>query len=109
MNRVLGILFIIISAVSFGTLAILGRYAYADGLDTFTLLFLRFTFSALIMAGILVMRREGVPRGTPLALLIGMIRYVSQSFCFLTATHYALSGFEALLLYFIPPLSPSSR
>jgi len=46
MNRALGITFIIISAASFATLAIFGRYAYADGLDTFTLLFLRFTFSA---------------------------------------------------------------
>ena len=70
MNRLSGILFIIISAASFGTLAILGRYAYADGLDTFTLLFLRFTFSALIMAGIHVARREGLPRGRPLALLL---------------------------------------
>ena len=52
MNRALGITFIIISAASFGTLAIFGRYAYADGLDTFTLFFLRFTFAALIMAGI---------------------------------------------------------
>ena len=31
MNRALGITYIIISAASFGTLAILGRYAYADG------------------------------------------------------------------------------
>ena len=58
MNRALGITYIIISAASFGTLAILAHYAYADGLDTFTLLFLRFTFSALIMTGILIVRRQ---------------------------------------------------
>ncbi len=104
MNRALGILYIVISAASFGTLAIFGRYAYADGLDTFTLLFLRFTFSALIMGGILVARREGLPRGKTLALLIGMgaIGYVGQSFCYLTATQYASAGLVALLLYLYP-------
>jgi drug/metabolite transporter (DMT)-like permease len=104
MNRALGITFIIISAASFGTLAIFDRYAYADGLDTFTLLFLRFTFSALIMAGLLVARREGLPRGKTLALLIGMdaIGYVGQSFCFVTATQYASAGLVALLLYLYP-------
>jgi drug/metabolite transporter (DMT)-like permease len=56
------------------------------------------------MASILVMRREGVPRGKPLALLIGMgaIGYVGQSFCFLTATQYASAGLVALLLYLYP-------
>lgn len=104
MNRALGIVFIIISAASFGTLAIFGRYAYADGLDTFTLLFLRFTCSALILAGWLALRRGRLPRGRPLALLIGMgaIGYVGQSFCYLTATQYASAGLVALLLYLYP-------
>ena len=104
MNRALGIIYIIISAASFGTLAIFGHYAYADGLDTFTLLFLRFTFSALIMGGLLLIRHEGLPRGKPLALLIGMgaIGYVGQSFCYLTATRYASAGLVALLLYLYP-------
>jgi drug/metabolite transporter (DMT)-like permease len=104
MNRALGITYIIISAASFGTLAIFGRYAYAAGLDTFTLLFLRFTFAALIMAGLLLVKREGLPRGRPLGLLIGMgaIGYVGQSFCYLTATQYASAGLVALLLYLYP-------
>ena len=33
MNRIVGIGLIAISAASFGTLAIIGRYAYANGLD----------------------------------------------------------------------------
>ena len=72
MNRALGVSFIAISAASFGTLAIFGRYAYANGLDTFTLLFLRFTFSALLMAGLLFIRRESLPRGGTLVRLAGM-------------------------------------
>jgi drug/metabolite transporter (DMT)-like permease len=104
MQRALGVTFIIISAVSFGTLAIFGRYAYASGLDTFTLLFLRFTFSAILMAGLLVIRREFLPRGGTLVRLVGMgaLGYVGQSFCYLTAIKYASAGLVALLLYLFP-------
>jgi drug/metabolite transporter (DMT)-like permease len=104
MNRLLGVTFIAISAASFGTLAIFGRYAYANGLDTFTLLFLRFTFSAILMAGMLIIRHESLPRGRTLARLIGMgaLGYVGQSFCYLTAIKYASAGLVALLLYLYP-------
>ncbi len=104
MNRLVGIVLIAISAASFGTLAIFGRYAYADGLDTFTLLFLRFSVAALIMAGLLAARREALPRGKVLARLVGMgaIGYVGQSFSYLSAIKYASAGLVALLLYLYP-------
>ncbi len=104
MNRLVGIILIAISAAAFGTLAILGHYAYADGIDTFTLLFLRFSIAALIMAGLLVARRESLPRGRVLVRLMGMgaIGYVGQSFSFLSAIKYASAGLVALLLYLYP-------
>ena len=104
MNRLTGALLIVVSAASFGTLAIFGRYAYADGMDTFTLLALRFCCAALIMALLLIWRRKSWPRGGTLARLIGMgaIGYVGQSFCYLTATQYASAGLVALLLYLYP-------
>ncbi|MFN8596052.1 MAG: EamA family transporter [Anaerolineae bacterium] len=104
MNRLIGILLVIVSAASFGTLAIFGRYAYEGGLDTFTLLFLRFTLAAVLMAGVLVYRREGLPRGSALIRLIGMgaLGYVGQSFSYLTAIKYASAGLVALLLYLYP-------
>jgi drug/metabolite transporter (DMT)-like permease len=104
MNRLLGVLLIILSAASFGTLAIFGRYAYAGGLDTFTLLFLRFSIAAILMGGVLVFRREGLPRGKELYLLIGMgaLGYVGQSFSYLTAIKFASAGLVALLLYLYP-------
>ena len=104
MNRALGVVFIVISAASFGTLAIFGRYAYANGLDTFTLLFLRFSFSAILMVGLLILRRESLPRGETLVRLVGMgaLGYVGQSFSYLTAIKYASAGLVALLLYLYP-------
>ena len=47
MHRFLGIALIVISAVGFGTLAILGRYALADGMDAPTILFLRFSLAGV--------------------------------------------------------------
>ncbi|HEY5902682.1 MAG TPA: hypothetical protein VIU39_09015, partial [Anaerolineales bacterium] len=62
MKRFVGVLLVLISAASFGTLAILGRFAYADGMDTFTLLALRFSTAAALMAVLLYLRREQIPR-----------------------------------------------
>ena len=104
MKRLTGILLIAISAASFGTLAIFGRFLYADGMDTFTMLFLRFGISASIMTFILILRHEPFPRGRVLALLIGMgaLGYVGQSFSYLSAIKYASAGLVALLLYLYP-------
>src|SRR5512147_1475562 len=104
MKRITGILLIAISAASFGTLAIFGRYAYAAGMDIFTVLFLRFTISASIMTIILLMRKERFPNGKILLQLIGMgaLGYVGQSFSYLSAIKYASAGLVALLLYLYP-------
>ncbi len=104
MQRLTGILLIIISAASFGTLAIFGRLLYADGLDIFTLLFLRFSFATVIMALILFLRGEAFPHGKVLLQLIGMgaLGYAGQAFSFLSAIKYASAGLVALLLYLYP-------
>jgi len=106
MERLVGIALIAISAAGFGTLAILGRYAFADGLDALTILFFRFLSATAVMAGLLVLCRERLPRGNLLIRLTGMgaIGYVGQAFCFLTALKYASSGLVALLLYLYPTM-----
>ncbi len=103
-NRLMGALLSIISAACFATLAIFGRYAYADGLDTFTILALRFTIAALLMAILLNLRHESWPRGKTLVRLIGMgaLDYVGHSFSYLSAIKYASAGLVALLLYLYP-------
>ncbi|HEY3474571.1 MAG TPA: DMT family transporter, partial [Anaerolineales bacterium] len=80
------------------------RLLYADGLDTFTMLFLRFGLAAVFMLMILLARRENFPRGKVLLQLIGMgaLGYVGQSFSYLSAIKYASAGLVALLLYLYP-------
>ncbi|MEJ2555720.1 MAG: DMT family transporter [Anaerolineae bacterium] len=104
MNPLAGIVLVVVSATSFGTLAIFGRYAYADGMDALTILFLRFSLSAVLMAILLAARRESLPRGPALIQLVGMgaIGYVGQAFSYFTALKYASAGLVALLLYLYP-------
>jgi len=104
MKKLIGILLIAISAASFGTLAIFGRYVYADGMDIFTALFIRFSTSAVFMILVLILRKEHFPRGRILVQLIGMgaVGYVGQSFLYLSAIKYASTGLVALLLYLYP-------
>jgi drug/metabolite transporter (DMT)-like permease len=104
MKKLIGILLIAISAASFGTLAIFGRYAYADGMDTFTVLFIRFGISAIFMTIVLLLRKEHFPSRQIFAQLVGMgaLGYVGQSFMYMTAIKYASAGLVALLLYLYP-------
>ena len=104
MKKLIGILLIAISAASFGTLAIFGRYAYEDGMNIFTVLFIRFGSSAIFMTLLLILRKERFPRGWLLATLVGMgaLGYVGQSFMYLSAIKYASAGLVALLLYLYP-------
>src|SRR5260221_6260812 len=104
MHRLGGIILVGISAASFGTFAILGRYAYADGLDAPTILFLRFSLAALLLVPLLAVRREPLPRPPILVRLVGMgaVGYVGQAMAYLTALKYASSGLVALLLYLYP-------
>lgn len=104
MDRVIGILLVSISAAGFSTLPIFGRYAYAAGMDTITILTFRFLLAAPIMAVFLIARREPMPRGRALLwpAAMGAIGYVGQAFCYLSALKYASAGLVALLLYLYP-------
>lgn len=106
MRRRAGILYILASAASFGAMPIFARVAYADGVDTYTMLALRFAAAFAILAGLMRLRRVGWPRGGTLAGLIAMggLGYVGQAFCYFSALQHAPAGLVALLLYLYPAL-----
>ena len=104
MNRIVGIILVVASAAGFGTLALFGRYAYADGMDALTILCLRFSLAAIPVLTLLAFRRERLPRGSVLLRLIGMgvLGYVGAAFAYMAALKYASAGLVALLLYLYP-------
>ena len=96
----------IVSALSFGAMAIFARRAYAAGVDTATLLALRFGIAAVAMAALLAVRGVAWPRGRVLGglVLLGALGYGGQAFTFFTALTLAPAGLVALLLYLHPAL-----
>jgi drug/metabolite transporter (DMT)-like permease len=101
-----GVACVTASAACFGTLPIFARAAYASGVDTSTLLLLRFTIAAALMWTLLVVRGVAVPRGRGLAMLVGMgaLGYAGQAFAYFTAVSLASAGLAALLLYLYPAI-----
>ncbi len=105
-NRFIGIIFIIISAISFGAMPIFARLAYSSGADPITVLFLRFGIAAVVMLGIMLVSKTPFPRGLVLLelILLGAIGYVGESLAYFTALTMASPGLVALLLYIYPAL-----
>jgi drug/metabolite transporter (DMT)-like permease len=105
-QRFSGILFIIISAISFGAMPIFARIAYQAKADPLTVLFLRFGIAAVVMFAILFASKTPLPRGLLLVelILLGAIAYVGESLAYFTALTMASAGLVALLLYIYPAL-----
>jgi RarD protein len=101
-----GIVYVALSAASFGALPIFIKVAYASGASTVAVLALRFIFAALLMSVIMLSRRQRWPRGRNLVILIAMggLGYVGQSYCFFAALNHASAGLVSLLLYLYPTL-----
>lgn len=102
--RLIGLLCIFLSASGFGAMPIFARFAYADGVDLPSMLFLRFALAGALMAAIMLARGSHWPRGRNLWLLVAMggLGYAGQAFCYFAALQYASAGLTALLLYLYP-------
>lgn len=103
-ERLIGAVFVALSAAAFGSMAIFGVWAQDDGVDTPTVIFTRFLTAALILAGVQFAR--GIPMPTlkrclPVAAM-GAIGYVGQSYCYFLALEHADASLVALLLYLFP-------
>jgi drug/metabolite transporter (DMT)-like permease len=105
MSRQSAIVLILLSALGFGSIALLARIAYAAGVSPTMLLAWRFTLAVAFLAPIVWLRRLRLPRGRVLAgfALMGAL-YTAQSQCYFTALMHASSGLVGLLLYVYPVL-----
>lgn len=101
-----GVAFVVASATAFGAMAIFARYAYRDGVDTTTLLALRFSIAAAFLVIACLATRVRWPRGLDLATLVGLgaVGYAGQAASFFTALTLAPAGLVALLLYLNPAI-----
>ena len=100
-----GILLVLVSAVSFGLMPIFARLAYAQGVGVDELLFVRFLSAFVIMGVILAASRHLILPSTVdlLALVIlGALVYFLQSTFYFTSLLYSPVAIVALILYTYP-------
>jgi drug/metabolite transporter (DMT)-like permease len=105
-HRWSGFLLVIVSAISYGTIAIFVRFAYMAGADPVTVLLLRFAIASAVLLLLTAARRSPLPRGRTLLslFLLGAICYVGQSLTYFMALTLASAGLVSLLLYLYPAL-----
>ena len=100
----LGVSLVVLSACSYGTLAIFGKLAYGHGIALPTLLSYRFALAALVFWGLVAIRAPTLPprgRWLPLTLL-GAAGYVGQSASYFGALRLIPASTTSLLLYTFP-------
>jgi drug/metabolite transporter (DMT)-like permease len=105
-----GVLLVLVSAASFGLMVVLAKLAYAEGLNSRTLLAMRFSIAAAGMWLIWALqygrgRRAALSLGALLPLVVmGAVGYVGQSFSYFTAAELMSATATGLLLYTYPVL-----
>ena len=100
-----GSILILASATAFGVMAYCAGLAYADGVDTTTMLALRFSIAALVLTALARVRGHRWPRGKAATgyVLMGAV-YSAMAFAYFSALHYTSSSNVAMILYTYPIL-----
>ncbi|QKE72157.1 DMT family transporter [Arthrobacter citreus] len=100
-----GYLLILLSATAFGLMPIFALYAYDQNISVNTLLFLRFTFAAIMFFSYLVFTKKLVTitkKQLLLFILLGGILYMLQSSFYFSSVKYIPASLAALILYLYP-------
>ena len=104
-----GLTLAIVSAVTFGTTAIIGKFAYRAGADPIPLLAARFAVAAVLLVGFerLVARPRARPTRTQALrlLVLGALAFALESSLFFAALDVAPAGVVGLIFYSYPLLT----
>jgi len=109
--RLVGALLVLVSGIAFSTKAILVKLAYRQGIDSISLLTLRFGFAApfFALAAFGGRLRGGVPsaltrRDSLTILALGVLGYYLASLSDFIGLRYISAGLERLILFVYPTL-----
>lgn len=106
-DHYLGSTYALLSAVGFGLVPIVATYAYRNGIEVFTLVFLRFSFTAALMFIYLILKNKKLylKRNNLFNLFIlGGIIYSFQNMCYFSAIKYIPASMAVLFFYTYPIL-----
>lgn len=100
-----GVALVFLSALGFSLLPIFAIFAYREGANVLTLLFLRFTFAALFLFAYLGLTKHSLAvsrRQLALLFALGGVLYSAQSSLFFASLHYIPASLTSLMLYTYP-------
>ena len=103
----MGAVLCLVSAACFGAMAIFGKFAYAAGVSPTALLLVRFTLAALLLGGVLLVRRVSIKipgRAMATAIGLGAFGYATQAGLFFSALRRMDASLLSLILYTYPIL-----
>ncbi|WP_224269076.1 DMT family transporter [Haloprofundus salinisoli] len=110
-SETVGAALVVVSAFGFGTLAVLGQFAFDAGLNVPSVLVLRFTLATVLVWTLLAARRRRSDASERLRLRgrlfltavgLGLVGYTGQSALFFWGLEYLTAGVTTLVLYTYP-------
>ena len=100
-----GELLVFLSAMGFATMGVLGKMAYSHGLNTTTLLFLRFTIAAFILFFASHVFKKSLKmslKDVLISFIFGFVAYNMVSFCYFYSLNYIPASLTAVIFFTYP-------
>lgn len=102
-----GILYIVLSSISFGIIPILAKLSYSQGGNPFNVLFLRFLSAAVML--FLYLKIKGISlkikkRQFILLMIFGILGYSGTALCLFLSYNYIAAGLATMILYLYPSI-----
>ncbi len=100
-----GELLVFLSAMGFATMGVLGKMAYSHGLNTTTLLFLRFFIAAIILFSASLFFKKSLKMSKKdilIAFVFGCIGYNLVSFCYFYSLNFIPASLTAVIFFTYP-------
>lgn len=102
-----GILYIVLSSISFGIIPILAKLSYSQGGNPFNVLFLRFLSAAVMI--FLYLKIKGISlkiekKQFVLLMIFGILGYSGTALCLFLSYNYIAAGLATMILYLYPSI-----
>lgn len=105
MKNTKGILYIVLSSLSFGVMPILAKLAYRQGLSTYTVLFLRFSFAAVMLLAYLLIKKISFKLNKKqifMVIILSIFGYSATALSLFISYKYISAGLATNILYIYP-------